>query len=211
MIRRTRAGQLGVEVDGGRIVVSDWVSGTSPRTPEEWWLAGRVLARLHRIEPTDHSFGVPYVAAVHEIGRDVERDPWAVAAQPLVGRVAGLRLTPIAIIHGEPAATNLKIATGGATLLDWDQAGVGAVVLDLGFPLIHEFVSYDLEFRAAEAEAFYSGYRAEAGRLPSSSDDVVTAGLFWAMRFMAFHDRVGRWRRVEYAVAREPELRRVIG
>lgn len=146
-IRKTKAAALAVRFDGGRIVVSDWISGTSPRAPEDWWQVGAALARLHQIELTDRSFGVPFAAAVHELMRDFAGDPWTVAAEPLIARIAGLPLTPLAIIHGEPAASNLKITAAGATLLDWDQAGVGAVVLDLGFPLIHEFVSPDLGFR----------------------------------------------------------------
>ncbi|MBO0880886.1 MAG: phosphotransferase, partial [Mycobacterium sp.] len=210
-IRKTKAGALAVHSDGSRIVVSDWVSGTSPRAPEDWWHVGSALARLHQIELAHNSFGVPYAAAVDELSRDFAGDSCTAAAESLIARIADLPLTPIAVIHGEPAASNLKIAAAGAMLLDWDQAGVGAVVLDLGFPLIREFVSSDLGFRTAEAEAFYSGYRSQAGRLPNLPRDVFTAGLFWAMRFMAFHDREGRWRRVEYAVAHEPALLRAIG
>jgi len=210
-VRRTRSGLLSMEVDGSRVVVSEWVRGGSPGSAHDWWQVGRVLARLHRIEPIEHPFGVPYGAAIEEIRRDLAQDAWACVARPLIERLADLRLTPVAIIHGEPAATNVKIASSGATLLDWDQSGIGAVVLDLGFPLIREFVTHDLEFRVAEAVAFYSGYRSEAGRLPSAPEDIITAAFFWAIRFMAFHDRAGRWRCVEYAVAHENQLRRAIG
>lgn len=196
-IRKTKAGELAVDFDGSRIVVSDWVTGTSPRAREDWWHVGSALARLHQIELTDHSFAVAYAGAVDELSRDFAADSQTAGAEPLIARIADLPLTPLAIIHGEPAASNLKIAAAGATLLDWDQAGVGAVVLDLGFPLIHEFVSSDLRFRTVDAEAFYSGYRSQAGRLPNLPHDIFTAGLFWAMRFMAFHDREGRWQRVE--------------
>jgi Ser/Thr protein kinase RdoA (MazF antagonist) len=38
---------------------------------------------------------------------------------------------PRSVIHGDPGADNIRIASGGVGLLDWDEARVDAAILDL--------------------------------------------------------------------------------
>lgn len=126
---------------------------------------GAPIAQLHRLEPTAHRYAIPIQAAADEIDSQLAGLPFEDRARDLVARVRALPTTSQATIHGEPAASNLqRLRDGRVCLLDWDQSGCGPTVLDLGFPLINAFLSYDLRWNSAAARAFYDGYRA----LPTS-------------------------------------------
>ncbi|TDE00157.1 phosphotransferase enzyme family protein [Jiangella asiatica] len=204
----TRDGELAVNLGSCRLSVSEWVDGRQlGEAPEGWSAAGRALGRLHRITRSDHEFGIPVDAAVDEIRAQVSRLPFAGRAVDLVRRIQDMPLIPVSTIHGEPAASNLlHVGPDSAVLLDWDESGYGPVVLDLGFPLINEFLSHDLRFNGAAARAFYGAYRREAGFLPTSAGGIFTAALFHALRSMMFHDLEARWRRIVHAVDHEQEL-----
>lgn len=205
-VMRSLAGDLAVEHRGIRFVVAEWVDGGAPSSPADWAAVGRSLAQLHAVvRPDLPDFGVPYVAAIGELRQALVPELQTPEGEALFARAGSLPPASSCIIHGEPAASNVVVGAK-ATLIDWDQSGIGMAVLDLGFPLVHEFVMIDHTFRRAEAGAFYEAYRREAGELPADPSDVVSAALFWALRFTTFFDRDRRWQRVVHAAGREAEL-----
>lgn len=204
---RTLTGLRALEADSLRMSVSRWVTGFPPREPAGWRAVGQSLARLHTVNAARlPPFAIPYAAAIKELVQQVP-DRYASTAHPLIDRVASLNLDHECLIHGEPASSNVLIVADEAILLDWDQAGVGAIALDLGFALIQEFVTTDRLPREAEAIAFYAGYVSQAGVLPADPTDIFTAALFWAARFATFRCEGPRWERIIHALSHETDIK----
>jgi Ser/Thr protein kinase RdoA (MazF antagonist) len=98
---------------------------------------------------------------------------------------------------------------GTLVLLDLDTVGKGPRVLDVGFPLIQQFVTEDWVFRRELATAFYGAYGA---RIRLSRDElrhVFPAALFRALMYLQFGDRERRWRRIRWALEHRLELEAV--
>jgi Ser/Thr protein kinase RdoA (MazF antagonist) len=121
-------------IDG--VVVSRWIDGIEPVTPDDWRLVARELRRLHdacRTWPQR-----PGCVAVSELARNdrsVDADlsvlPDDVAADVLAV-FATVAAWPRSVVHGDPGAANIRItADGRVGLLDWDESRVDVVLHDL--------------------------------------------------------------------------------
>ena len=109
------------------------------------------------------------------------------------------------LIHGEINVANAgRRANGEVALLDWDQAGVGPLALEYGYPLIAAFVSEDLVVDHGSAGSFYAGYTDAGGQI--DHDRLFDAALFHALRYMWFGDVDRRWERILHAVEHEDLL-----
>jgi Ser/Thr protein kinase RdoA (MazF antagonist) len=119
-------------VDG--VVVQSWIDGTLPG-PQDWASVAAQLRRLHQVTagwPQRPGFASTTELLTAQRGGDVDltvMPPAAVAAC----RRAWARLdgVPEAVVHGDPGPANIRICAGGVALLDWDEARVDRVDLDL--------------------------------------------------------------------------------
>ncbi len=100
-----------------------------------------------------------------------------------LARVAELeRLPTDALVHGEINDANARRrADGSVVLLDWDEAGAAAPAVELGYPLITNFLSEeDLTFDHSSACAFYRSYVESGGAIEPRQ--LFNAALFHALR-----------------------------
>jgi len=115
-------------------VVQAWLDGAAP-TGRDWPAVAETLRRLHAVTanwPQRPGFASTRKLLSVDRGGDVDlsampeaavaacRDAW----RPIAGR-------PEAVVHGDPGAANIRIADGEIGLLDWDEARVDCVDLDL--------------------------------------------------------------------------------
>ncbi len=119
-------------VDG--VVVQSWLDGTPPG-PSDWPAVAAALRRLHAV--TAGWPQRPGVASTHELltaNRGGDVDLSAMPADAVADcRAAWKRLAGIreAVVHGDPSPANIRICGDGVGLLDWDEARVDCVDLDL--------------------------------------------------------------------------------
>jgi hypothetical protein len=87
------------------------------------------------------------------------------------------------VVHGQLNLANvIQRLDGGVALLDWDEGGTGLCAIDLGYPLICEFLTEDLIWHNEQAESFFRGYRETATTPLPAVDDVVAIGLLLGLR-----------------------------
>lgn len=125
-------------VDGRRhvdgVVVHHWVDGEPPRT-RDWAAVAAELRRLHALTqglPQRPGFCSAKDLLQRERGGDIDLSSMPEAAVA-VCRNAWRRLEdiPQAVVHGDPCAANIRVTEGGIGFLDWDEARVDHVDLDL--------------------------------------------------------------------------------
>lgn len=207
----TTSGGLAVTVEGQRYTMTEWVDGITPASdPQTWQRIGGAFAQLHGVPVVERSFAVPVRGICDEL-----------AAQPgwptsLVGEVLkrAARIqqdgSPV-IVHGQPSPANmLQLANGNITLLDWDESGAGPPALDLGYPLVCEFLSPDLQWSSERAAGFYRGYREHATAPPPSGATIFAAALLFGLRSATFANQTARLRRVQHALDEEEAFTRVL-
>lgn len=196
-------GRLSVEQDGALIYLMEHIPTVPSSTPATWSALGRAAGLINRIRDEPVPFAIPVQAALQEIdGRAVEL-PYGGAVRDLTVQLGELlESQPVGLIHAEinPANASLR-ADGSAVLLDWDEAGTGAVALEQGYPLITQFIEVRTHrFWHANARAFYRGYRSIYPD-PLDPQVVFAAALFHALRYMVFYETDLRWARIQYALA----------
>jgi Ser/Thr protein kinase RdoA (MazF antagonist) len=139
---------------GWLVVVTRFVDGRVPDIgrPADAIRMGRALARLHRTMAPVATGGVPDVAAF--------------AALPT--EATGLALGRAQLIHGDFAASNLRLRDDGVRLdvLDLDDCGTGPVAFDVGNALYMVLFDATIDATAPRYEPFrewfVSGYRDQA-------------------------------------------------
>lgn len=116
------------------VVVQSWLDGDEPRRADRPRIAAE-LGRLHRLTTTWPQR--PGFASTRDLltdvrGGDVDltRMPPEIVAECRTAwrRLVGL---PMAVVHGDPGPSNIRIDGERVGLLDWDEARVDHIVLDL--------------------------------------------------------------------------------
>ena len=119
-------------IDG--VVVQSWLDG-SPPGPGDWPAVAAELRRLHRL--TAGWQQRPGFASTRELltadgGGDVDLTAMPAGAVAACRRAwALLDGVPEAVVHGDPGPSNIRVTEAGVGLLDWDEARVDCVDLDL--------------------------------------------------------------------------------
>jgi len=127
-------------IDGSRhvsgVVVQRWLDGRAPATPGDWKLVAAELARLHEV--TAGHWQRPGCCVVTELARqrrslDADLDEMPRQVQGTVLAVfSEFTSEPTAVVHGDPAPSNIRISDDGIVgLLDWDESRVDVVWHDL--------------------------------------------------------------------------------
>jgi Ser/Thr protein kinase RdoA (MazF antagonist) len=118
----------------GGVVVQSWLDGSQPG-PDDWPAVATTLQQLHALTaglPQRPGFASTRQLLTVASGGDVD-----LSAMPRdvvdACRAAWRRLAGIAeaVVHGDPGPANIRITTAGVGLLDWDEARVDYVDLDL--------------------------------------------------------------------------------
>jgi len=127
------------------VVVQSWIDGDEPEEGD-WPLVVDELVRLHEVTagwPQRPGFAATRDLLVRDRGGDVDLSlmPPTAAVQCRAAWQA-LRDVPMAVVHGDPGRGNVRVQGRRVGLLDWDEARVDHVDLDLaeipGSPLAGE-------------------------------------------------------------------------
>lgn len=199
----TISGALVVRIDDWTVVLTSYIPGLAGNpTPELLYRLGALLGQLHRIslraEPAAigsvgrswlHSErAIPraqahYLTAEREVPARWQRLHAALAT--VLTRVAQWAALPVAILHGDAWAGNtIQMTDTSCVLIDWELAGQGIAVTDLGRLLLfcHEEVDPPsgvwLRPTAERVNAVIDGYCQQ--RVPSRAEQAV---LLDAMRY----------------------------
>ena len=125
-------------LDGRRhvqgVVVQRWLEGRPP-ADEDWAGVAAELRRLHlcsRGWPQRPGFCSSTDLLRLERGGDVDLSVMPEAAVDACRRAwQGIAGVPQAVVHGDPGAENIRVTERGVGFLDWDEARVDHVDLDL--------------------------------------------------------------------------------
>lgn len=197
--------------DGKCIYALSYLEGSEPASNKENYAKlGEVTAKLHSLKgytiPTDFTAEVEIptmLARAEKFGMEA-RYAELVKALPDFSRL------PTCLIHTDIGSHNsIQLPSGKIVLVDWDDAGIGTRILDLGFPLICDFVTKDLRFDKERAEAFYKAYCSIVELTDEEKEHLFDAGLFYALSYTIFDDSgivEGQWQKVLWAIEHKGEI-----
>jgi Ser/Thr protein kinase RdoA (MazF antagonist) len=168
-------------------------------TPAIFFAIGAALGRLHSLPPV----GVrdPYPAgmlpqreltwAATQLAEVADRvpptrqalyDEWVTAVQ----NVQGWDDLPQSLIHNDPNLGNVvRTEAGEIALVDWDFAGIGPTVLDVGILLRNCYSRTDGTIDEAAVRAVVDGYRQHRQLTPAELDRLPDAVRFMTLVLLA--------------------------
>jgi Ser/Thr protein kinase RdoA (MazF antagonist) len=148
-LRPTQSGAMIGVWGGWSVLLLTFVDGVPlPDEPFAMRALGAALGHLHQVTSTITTAVSPAAWSVDAIAvryRDLLATSSPIAdladlhhgARAMFGVFAAARALPTALLHGDPWPRNaLLLPDGTAALIDWDNAGRGTAILDLGY-LLH--------------------------------------------------------------------------
>lgn len=206
---KTRDGQPLLYQDGQSVMVMEYIDGGQPDNhPATWQRLGRLAASLNAIPGCPVTYGIPTAGVIAELTAAAQTHSHPKQFLDFIAMLSPLLTAPtLGLVHGEINWANVRQRRDGTlVILDWDEAGHGATVLDAGYPLITVFLTEKLHFQRHQAQAFYQGYF--GGRRPDAAEQdlLFRAALLHALRYMHFANQVQRWARVGYAATHRTHL-----
>jgi Ser/Thr protein kinase RdoA (MazF antagonist) len=187
-----------------RICIMEFVDGNTPsHNAEPCAKLGRLMASLHIVEgyPYSATF-IPSEVIEDELPTLVVDKPFQDEYLKLVESLPSFEDLPQAVIHTDLSFGNvIERADGELVMIDFDDIGIGARVIDLAYPLILSFVTSDCVYREDNARAFFSAYRSQIELSDHEVELIFPGALFFALMYVIYGDIDSNWRRIQWAVA----------
>lgn len=207
-----RSGALFEEMAGRRVYALEFVEGDHPAaTPETYAVLGRLTADLHGIEGYPHrsEFDVDLIAE-HDLSHRAEGLPFAAEFMDIARSLPRFGHLPSALIHTDIGPQNaIQRPNGDIVLIDWDDVGLGPAVLDIGFPLIQQFIAGEDFFLEDNAAAFYGAYFSRRGMTREEKRLIFDAAAFISLDYLVYGDPARGFRRIKWAIANRSRIESV--
>jgi Ser/Thr protein kinase RdoA (MazF antagonist) len=202
-------GSPAVYSDQSSMTIMEYIDGGYPEpSSASWRQLGSVCAKLNSLTDFAHPYCVPVQGVIRELTEQAEEHPAKAEFLQFIDLLRPLQNYPQqGLIHGEINLRNsMRRQNGELVLIDWDECGTGATILDAGYPLFIIFLSEDLVFHADWAASFYHAYYSDNPPGKVERDLLFRSGLLHALRYMRFYNSEKRWQRACYAAVHYDEL-----
>jgi Ser/Thr protein kinase RdoA (MazF antagonist) len=157
-ILKTKTGRNYQNVHGQPVYILEYIADSEPpRTKANCRRLGEIAGSLHKVRGYPYSYLFSVADVMPELYEIASTLLFGQEYEQIVRTLPDFETLPVSLIHGEILGNCVKRPDGGIVIIDWDEAGIGTRVLDLGHPLVQAFLSEDLEFESVHRAPFYSG------------------------------------------------------
>jgi Ser/Thr protein kinase RdoA (MazF antagonist) len=208
---RARSNLPYCHLDGQHAYLLEYIGDQTPQPTElNYFQIGAIIGKLHSLPDYPYPYLFTYREVRPEFDQIAQTLPFAEAYMAYVRDLPDFDALPRTLIHGEVLGNTLQKDDGALVILDWDEAGVGPRVFDLGHPLIGTFITEELQVQEALIHAFYRGYFSRVALPDRELPHIFDAALFYALRYIVYGDTQKRWRRLQWAASHRDEIMSII-
>ena len=190
-----------------------YIEGEQPEaTVETYQKLGEIAADLHSVSdyPIRTLFD-PQVIIQTQFVENAKKFSFGEEYLKVAKSLPDFSQFPQTLIHTDIAPANsVETKEEKIFLTDWDDAGIGPTVLDLGYPLLGQFTTEDREIRQDLAEAFYTAYFAKRQISQDEKAALFDASLFFALMYVIHGEAGKRWQRIKWATANRKAIEQLI-
>ena len=163
-----RTGEYHISAQGYRFFLMEYIEGRQmEETPEDEYRIGQAARQLHSLE----GYGVrsPEIQSKKRFYEWFRDRGFVREFDAVLDELPDFEKLDQCFIHSDLGPHNTMLRQDGKVIfIDLDDAGTGSRYLDLGWPLIMQFVDYnhdtgEMKYRFDLAESFLRGYYGEAG------------------------------------------------
>lgn len=209
LLVKTRDGQPLLYNNGQSVTILEYIDGGQPDNhPTTWQKLGQIAASLNAINTCPVTYAIPTAGVITELTAQAQHHRYQKQFIEFIAMLTPLLALPAqGLIHGELNRANVRQRRDGTlVVLDWDEAGHGAPVLEAGYPLLTVFLTEALHFQRTQAQAFYHGYYGAQPPDAATQDLLFRAALLHALRYAQWGNQQRRWARIYYAITHRIHL-----
>ncbi len=197
-----------VVVEDKLIYLLAFIEGDRPQpTPETYSKIGGITAKLHSIKNFPFGTDLKPADVIPDLIKNAEKQSYKNEYVAILGTLPNFEKYPKTLIHTDLSSGNfIESPDGQLFIIDWDEVGIGPTVLDLGVPLLNDFVTEDLEVMEENAKAYYQSYFTGRGMSREEKEGIYYAGLFWMCMYIQYGDNFKRWNRIKWALANRARI-----
>lgn len=190
--------------------IMEYIDGGNPDdTKEDWEKIAQLTAQLHKVKHCKYNTNLTVDAEKKWIQEQSQKLSFGQEYKHLFDDLADFLAFPQTFIHTDIGLHNCaKNKEGEIFFLDWDGAGMGARILDIGFPLISQFVSSDCAIHEENIKTFYKTYFEKTNIRVSKKEKeaIFDASLFFSLIYIPYGNIQKNWEKVKYAVKNKDYL-----
>ncbi len=205
---KTKSGENFIQKDNAFIYLQEYIEGQIPESSiANHQKLGEITAKIHQIKDYPHQTSFTIESIKSDLIKTAESVPFKKEYEALIDSLPDPSGLPECLIHTDIGLHNtIQKPSGELILVDWDDAGVGKRILDIAFPLISQFVTYDLVFREDDARAFYKTYMDHNELTDQEKELLFNASLFFTLMYLPYGDIDKNWKRVQFALENKGEI-----
>ena len=199
---QTRERENYQNVDAKFVFVMERIEGSKTgETPENWAQLGEIAAEIHDISDYPYGSGFTIQSKRSEFEHTAAKLPFGKEYLEVVAGLPNFDGLSQSLIHTDVGLDNVLMKPDKSmVLVDWDGAGLGTTILDLGYPLCYFVSNEDFDFAKDRATAFYNAYFSKRTLPDRERDLIFDAGLLYYLVDCTHGDVEKKWQSLQLAL-----------
>lgn len=228
-IFKTLSGDYIAYEQGSPAYLMEYIKGVEVNEIEDdEFKLGALLAQLHKLQGCPVCSDIDTSKNMASMLTRFDKYPFKNEYDNVVKNLPDFSMLKQSFIHTDVRPKNaIKRTNGEICLIDFDEAGIGSIYIDLGYPLITQFVQFvgrkeggmvpdinKLEYHYKAAKAFYDGYFSISPMPDDEKMLIFDGAVFMQLLYMpVFGDDAVpyMWRILTFALDNKPLLLSALG
>lgn len=216
-------------VEGRFIYMMEFIEGSEVyETQEDEYKLGAALAELHKIKGYAYDSNIDVSKHISKMLSRFREYPFKNEYDSIVKNLPDFTKLKQSFIHTDICPPNaLKSSSGEIILIDFDDAGNGSTFIDLGYPLITQFIQFEerkagrditdinkLGFNFEMAKSFYDGYFSVTPMTDNDKKLIFDGAVFMQLMYMPIFGEEAvpyMWRILTFALENKSLLLEALG
>ncbi len=211
VLRNTSNGEGYGAINGSYAYVYDWIEGKNPEsTTETFEKLGDMTGRLHTIsEPYPYTSDFKPATEIQKLLATAKSKGIDQKHVDLLLSIRDLSQLPQGMIHTDIGPHNsLERPDGELVVIDWEDAGLGPMVIDIGWEL-EQCLSDESLFETEKAKAFLHGYQEHRTLTTEEKSHAYDAALFFAFLYWMDEQKDFGTKRINWLAEHRSEFEQI--
>jgi len=184
-------------------------------TPQEEYKLGQASANIHKICDYQHRSCLDVQERILNMKNRFSEYPFKNEYDEIVNSLPDFDKYKQTFIHTDIGPHNAIITDDEKIIfIDFDDAGMGSLFIDIGYPLITQFVQINkatkvIEFNYEKAKAFYQGYKSNFNISQKDKQLIFDGAVFMQLMYMPCYGIEGiqyMWDILKFALNNKDKL-----
>lgn len=216
-------------IQGRYIYLMEYIDGEKlSESPYDEYNLGLSLAKLHLVEGYNTNSGIDIYERINNMLSRFDEFNFKAEYDSIVRKLPDFTKLKQSFIHTDICPKNaLKNKSGEIYIIDFDDAGNGSTFIDLGYPLITQFVGFwdkkngqdslgesEFFFKHEAAKAFCDGYFSISEMSSHEKKYIFDGAVFMQLMYMPAFGKEHvpfLWRQLKYAIDNKDLLMKALG